>query len=135
MLAGKTKDQVGDQFEPLLRTAQGDAVALYTQHNARASDAVRSLDDLDREVHLSYGDFPTHEYLRHIISFRAFRAHDIAKMIGADADMPDDIVQGLWDEFVPHVEEYRAMGVFPAALEVAGDADRQTKLLALVGRE
>ena len=50
--------------------------------------AVRDFDDLDRIVHLTYGDWPAREYLKHITSFRGLRVHDIARFIGADTAMP-----------------------------------------------
>jgi hypothetical protein len=61
-------------------------------------------------VHLSYGDFPAREYRKHITSFRGFRAYDIVKWIGVNTQLPGDLVQGMWDEFVPEVEVWRAMG-------------------------
>ena len=65
-------------------------------------------------MHLSYGDYPAREYLKHITSFRGLRVYDIAKFIGADTTMPDDLVQGLWDEIAPDAEQWRQMGVFGA---------------------
>jgi hypothetical protein len=135
VLAGKTTDQVGDQYEALLTSDRHNARAVFAQYNARAGNAARSFDDVECTVHLSYGDFPAHEYFRHIIAFRAFRAHDIARMIGVEAKLPGDVVDGLWVHLAPYVEGYRAMGVFPPARDVSADADSQTQLLALVGRE
>lgn len=133
VLAGKTKDEVGDRFEHIL--SSDDTKNQYAKYNALAIDAVRGFDDLDKIVHLSYGDFPAREYLQHIVSFRGFRTYDIAKLIGANTRMADDLVQGLWDEFTPVIEGYRQMGIFPPAIEVSDDADLQTKLLGMVGRE
>jgi len=65
--------------------------------------------------------------------FRGFRAYTIAKFIGVDSTLQDDLVQGLWDEIVPEVENWRSMGVFGPAIEVPNDADPQTKLLGLTG--
>ena len=133
VLAGKTKAEVGDGYEALLTA---DYVqANYRKYNQRAIEAVRDFDDLERVTHLSYGDFPAKDYLQHIISFRAFRSYDIAKLIGADMAMAPDFVQALLAEFSPVIEGYRQMGVFPPAIEVPADASPQTKLLALVGRE
>jgi uncharacterized protein (TIGR03086 family) len=133
VLAGKTKDEVGDVYEQLLTT--GDIQKNYSEYNERAIAAVRDFDDLERTVHLSYGEFPARDYLQHIISFRAFRSYDIAKLIGADTTMAPDFVQALLDEFSPVIEGYRQMGVFPPAVSVADDASPQTKLLAMVGRD
>ncbi len=132
VLAGKTKEDVGDRYESLLTAT--DTLGEYAKYNAVAIEAVRNFNDLDTTTHLSYGDFPARDYLQHIISFRSFRIYDIAKLIGADTHMADDLVQALWDEFSPVIEDYRQMGIFPAALEVPESADLQTKLLALVGR-
>lgn len=132
VLAGKTKEEVGDTYEPLL--TNGDVRENYDRYSERAIDAVQNFNELDHLTHLSYGDFPAREYLQHIVSFRAFRSYDIAKLIGADTTMADDFVQALLDEFSPVIEGYRQMGVFPPAIEVPDTADPQTKLLAMVGR-
>jgi hypothetical protein len=133
VLAGKTKAEVGDKYEPIL--SSHDTKNEYAKYNAQAIEAVRGFDDLDKITHLSYGDFPARDYLQHITSFRAFRVYDIAKLTGANTKMADDLVQGLWDEFTPVIEDYRKMGVFPPALDAPKNADLQTKLLALVGRD
>jgi len=135
VLAGKTADEVGDQYETLKALDRSEVLAEYARYNVRANDSARSFDDLDRTVHLSYGDFPAHEYFRHVIAFRALRAYSVAKLIGADTTLPPDVVDGLWEHLAPSVESYRAIGIFPAPLAVADDADQQTKFLALVGRD
>jgi hypothetical protein len=110
-------------------------LATYDSYNKRATDAVRDLTDLTHIVHLSYGDYPAAEYLQHITIFRAFRSYDIAKLIGVSTMMNPAFVQALWDDLSPVVETYREIGVFPPALEVAGNASLQIKLLAIVGRK
>ena len=85
-------------------------------------------------VHCSFGDYPVREYLWQINGFRGLRAHDIAEVIGVDSRLPDDLVQGLWDEIHPHAEEWRTIGVFPAAVPVGDDAPLQDRLLGLTGR-
>jgi hypothetical protein len=135
VLAGKTKEEVGDVHDHLLTLTGKELRSNFTTYNQRAIAAVRDLSDLNRTVHLSYGDYPAREYLQHNISVRAFWSYDIAKVIGADTTMADDFVQALMDEFSPVVEGYRQSGLFPPAIEVASDASSQTKLLAMVGRE
>jgi uncharacterized protein (TIGR03086 family) len=133
VLDGKTAQDVGEIYEPL-RDSE-DVIAKYNEYNQRAIDSVQNFTDLERLVHLSYGDFPAKEYLQHIISFRAFRCYDIAQLIGVSTAMDPSFVQALLEEFSPVIEGYRQMGVFPPALPVAEDADPQTKLLAMVGRQ
>jgi uncharacterized protein (TIGR03086 family) len=133
VLDGKTKEEVDDKYESLLTNQ--DVQANYAKYNRLANQAVANFDDLNRVTHLSYGDFPARDYLQHIISFRAFRSYDIAKLIGADTKMPDELVQALIEEFSPVIEGYRKMGVFPPPIEVPDGSSPQVKLLAMVGRE
>ncbi|SRR5258708_9432235 len=135
VLAGKTKEEVGDVHEHLLKLTTKELQTNFRAYNQRAIAAVRDLSDLGRTVHLSYGDFPAREYLQHNISVRAFWSYDIAKLIGANTTMADNFVQALIDEFSPVVAGYRQRDLFPSAIEVANSASPQIKLLAMVGRE
>jgi hypothetical protein len=131
VLAGKTLAEVGERYESLKTSPTVD----YRAYSEQAIVSAESLDEPDRIVHLSYGDFPAREYLKHITSFRGFRAFDIAKWIGADTQLPDGLVQGMWDEFVPEIEAWRALGVFGPAVSVPQDAPLQDRLLGLASRD
>jgi uncharacterized protein (TIGR03086 family) len=133
VLAGRTIAEVGDTYAGDL--LGNDPKSSYRKHSHKAVAAVNELDDPDKTVHLSYGDFPAREYLKHVTSFRGFRAYDIAKWIGASTQLPDALVQGMWDEFVPEVEAWREMGVFGPPIPVPNDASLQDRLLGLVGRD
>lgn len=133
VLAGKTKEEVGSAYDFLLKT--DDTKKEYAAYNLRAIEAVRGFDDLDKTVHLSYGDFSAAEYLQHITLFRGLRSYDIAKLIGVDTTMAPDLVDGLYAEYAPLAESFRRFGILPPALPIAEGADAQAKLLALVGRE
>jgi uncharacterized protein (TIGR03086 family) len=135
-LAGKTMAAADgvprDMTEDLLGDdPKGNFAAL----TAKGIAAVRALDDPERITHLSYGDYPAREYLLHTLSFRGFRAFDIAKLIGADTKLPDELVQGMWDLFSPHFDTWRQMGVFKTAVPVPSDASLQDKLIAGSGRD
>jgi uncharacterized protein (TIGR03086 family) len=132
VLSGRTIAEVGDKYD-------GDLLGDHPKLNfaaivETAVMAVRAFDDLDTTVHLSYGDFPAREYLKHITSFRGLRVYDIAKFIGSDTTMPDDLVQALWDEIAPEAEQWREMGVFGPAVAVPESAPLQDRLLGLTGR-
>ncbi len=134
MLAGKTLDEAGKtRFDGDL--LGDDPKANFAAIVEKACAAALEFDHPDRIVHCSFGDFSAREYFWQINGFRALRAHDIAKVIGADTKLPDDLVQGVWDEISPHAEEWRAIGVFPAKVEVAEDAPLQDRLLGLTGRQ
>jgi hypothetical protein len=134
MLAGRTIEDAGaEKFKGDLLGAdpQGSFTAIVEQ----ACAAARAFEDLDQTVHCSFGDYPARHYFWQINQFRALRAHDIAKVIGADPTLSDELVQGIWDEIAPNAEEWRAIGIFPAAVPVAEDAPLQDRLLGLTGRE
>jgi uncharacterized protein (TIGR03086 family) len=134
MLAGRTMEEVGkDKFDGDL--LGGDPKGNFARIVEAACAAARAVDDLERTVHCSFGDFTAREYFRQINSFRGLRAHDIARVIGVDSALPPDLVRGLWEEIYPHAEEWRAIGVFGPAVEVPEDADLQARLLGLTGRQ
>jgi hypothetical protein len=130
-LAGKTIEEVGNKYDGDL--LGNDPKASWHKIVEASIAAVRTYNP-DKIVHLTYGDFPAREYLRHITSFRALRAVDIARVIGVDDRLPDDLVQGLWDLLSPDAEEWRKLGVYGPKIEVSSDADLQSRLLGLTGR-
>lgn len=134
MLAGKTMDDAGrEKFDgDLLGENPSASFAAIVD---RACAAARRIDDLDRIVHCSFGDFPAREYLWQINMFRGMRAHDIARVIGVEPQLPLELVQGLWDEISPHAEEWRTIGVFPPAVAVPDDAPLLDRLLGITGRD
>ncbi|MGH3930838.1 MAG: hypothetical protein ACRDTF_12770 [Pseudonocardiaceae bacterium] len=133
MLAGRTMDEVGhDKFDGDLLGA--DPKAAFAALVDTACAAASELDDPDRTVHCSFGDFSVREYFWQINGFRGLRAHDLALVIGVEPHLPDDLVQGIWDEISPHAEEWRAIGVFPAAVPVPESAPLLDRLLGLTGR-
>ena len=134
MLAGKTMAEVGkDNFKGDL--LGDDPTGNFARIVEKAREAARDLDDLDRTVHTSFGDFPARAYFGQINMFRGLRARDIARMIGVEPDLPDALVQGLWDEISPNAEEWRQIGVFSAAVPVPDNAPLLDRLLGLTGRD
>jgi uncharacterized protein (TIGR03086 family) len=134
MVAGRTMEETGkDTFDgDLLGDDPRSAFAAIVE---KACAAVEQVPDLEATVHCSFGDYTVREYLWQINSFRGLRAHDLARVIGVDSALPAELVQGLWDEISPHAEEWRTIGVFPAAVPVTPDAPLQDRLLGLTGRQ
>lgn len=133
MLAGRTMAEAGrDKFDGDLLGA--DPLATFAALVDTACAAAELMDDLDRVVHCSFGDFGAREYFWQINSFRGLRAHDLALVIGVEPRLSDELVQGLWEEISPHAEEWRAIGVFPAAVPVPESAPLLARLLGLTGR-
>lgn len=134
MLAGKTMDEAGTgKWDGDL--LGDDPKASFARIVEQACSATMALDDPERTVHVTYGDFPAREYLQHIASFRGLRAYDIANVIGADTRLPDELVEGLWAQLEPQAEQWRELGVFGPEVAVPDDADLQSRLLGLTGRQ
>jgi len=134
MLAGRTMDEIGrDKFDGDLLgdEPKGNFMAIVEE----ACAAAEGFTELDRVVHCSFGDFPAQDYFWQINQFRALRAHDIAQVIGVEAELSEELVQGIWDELSPNADEWRAIGVFPAAVTVPDDAPLLDHLLGLTGRQ
>ncbi len=134
-LAGKTIAEVGEAYAGDLMGA--DYMASWNGYMEKAVAAVQALTDadLDRTVHLSYGDFKVREYLEHITLYRGFRVFDLATFIGVDATMPPGLVQGLWDYVSAEGDMLRQMHVLGPIVEVADSASLQDRLLGLAGRK
>ncbi len=134
MLAGRTMAQAGaTKFDGDLL---GDSpVERFQAIVAGACAAASAVTDFDAVAHLSFGDYAVWEYFWQINSFRGLRAHDIARAIGVEPDLSAELVRGIWDEVSPHAEEWRTIGVFPAAVPVPEDAPLLDRLLGLTGRD
>jgi uncharacterized protein (TIGR03086 family) len=135
MLAGKTMDEAGrDNFQGDLLGDQPKQNFAAIVDKACAAAQALSATDLHKQVHCSFGDYSAQEYFWQINGFRALRAHDIARVIGVEPSLPDELVQGVWDETSPHADEWRQYGVFPAAVPVPADAPLLDRLLGITGR-
>ncbi|MCU1506362.1 MAG: hypothetical protein QOG18_221 [Microbacteriaceae bacterium] len=131
VLAGRTIDEIGDRYAGDL--LGDDPVASYDRLNDLATAAVERDLDPDKTVHLSYGDFPVSVYLEHISTYRAFQAWLIPKHLGIDYSLPTALVDELWEQVLPQVEDWRTMGVFGPEVDVPAGADRETQLLGKTG--
>ncbi|NAZ86660.1 DinB family protein [Kineococcus indalonis] len=133
MLAGRTMAEVGEDAHrgDLLGA---DPVAAFERHVRGAIAAVRALEDPERTVHCSFGDFTARDYLWQTISFRALRAVEIARLVGADDQLVPELVEPLLAYFRANAEQWRAWGVLGPELPAPQDATAQERLLALTGR-
>jgi hypothetical protein len=132
VLAGLTIDEVGDRWEGDL--LGDDPIAGYVKLNQRAEEAALGLFlEFDSIVHFSYGDYTMSEGFIHLAIYRAFQSWQIANLVGLDFALPDDVLDGMNEHVIPHLDEWRAIHVFPAAQPIPAAADAQTVLLCTVG--
>jgi hypothetical protein len=133
MLAGHTIADVGED------TYKGDLLEnepkeIFADIVARACEAALQVSDLTKIVHCSFGDYSTQEYFWQIIMFRGLRAYDLAKVIGIDPPLSDELVQELLNGIAPRAEKWREMGIFGPKIAVPESASLLDRLLGLTGR-
>lgn len=132
LLTGATIAEVGDRFEGDI--LGGDPQAAWKEA-AAAALAAASTDALGRTVHLSFGDFPGREYLGQLTTDHTIHAWDLARGIGGDDRLDPELAEFVLAFLAPQAGQWADAGVFAPAVPVADEADSQTKLLALSGRQ
>lgn len=133
MLAGKTVAEVGDAFDGDLLGQ--DPAGAWDEAAREALAAIQDPGALERTVHLSFGDFPGRFYLGQVLSDHVIHSWDLARAIGGNEELDPELVRFTYDEMVPQFEQWRSAGAFGPKVDVPGDADLQTKLLAEAGRK
>jgi uncharacterized protein (TIGR03086 family) len=133
LLDGLTIADVGDRFDG---DQLGDEPArAWADAAASSIVAVGASGALDRTVHVSFGDIPGHVYVSQLVCDHLIHGWDLARAIGADGTLDTELVDFAFDFLVPQVDGWRSAGVFGPRIELAGDADRQSELLAITGRD
>lgn len=133
LLAGKSLEEVGDRFE-------GD---LLSDEPAEAYDAsaeavrwtLAPLEDLDRSVEVSYGSVSARSFLEHRYVDLLVHGWDLAVATGQDAELPPELAESAYETMSAQQEQVRESEAFAPQVEVPEDADVQTKLLGLLGRD
>jgi len=133
LLGGSTIEEIGDRFDG--DNLGADPKTALSLAITAARNAWLAPGAIDRTVHLSFGDAPATEYGWQMTTDLAVHAWDLARGIGADDDLPDDLCAAVLDFVGPQADSWREFGLFAAAVPVPADADTQTSLLALLGRQ
>jgi uncharacterized protein (TIGR03086 family) len=132
LLDGLTIEEVGDRFDG--DVLGEDPKAAFDRAAAGATAAASEPGASERIVHISSGDAPAGEYLTELFADFVIHGWDLARGIGADDTIDAGYVASLYGRMKPMEHEMRSWGVYGDRVEVADDADTQTKLLALFGR-
>jgi uncharacterized protein (TIGR03086 family) len=132
LLAGRSLTDVGDRFDG--DVLGEDPVAAWDAGIAAALAAFAEEGALVRTVDLSAGPTPAHEYLDEMVTDLAVHGWDLARGLGVDDEMDPATVDRLLVEWSTRTAELQHGRMFAGPLPVPGDADEQTRLLALFGR-
>jgi len=132
LLGGATIAEVGDRFD-------GDVIgADPVRAWSSASDAVReaiAATPLDKVVNVSWGEISAREYATQFVTDVAVHGWDLARAIGVDDTISLPVAESLLPQVEKDSEGLTASGMFGTPVDVRLDADPQTRLLALLGRQ
>ncbi|MGH3885323.1 MAG: TIGR03086 family metal-binding protein [Pseudonocardiaceae bacterium] len=132
LLDGATMDDVGDRFDG--DQLGDDPVAAWESAAAAAREAFAVPGALRRSVELSYGRRPAEGYCQEMTMDLTVHAWDLARGIGADERLDEELVGEVLGFVEPQAEQLTGSGLFARPVAVDEDADAQTRLLALLGR-
>jgi uncharacterized protein (TIGR03086 family) len=132
LMAGRTIADVGTDLDGDLLGE--DPLAAWHHANGPSHAAFAEPDAMGSTVHLSYGDERAGAYCEQLVFDNVVHAWDLARGIGADDELPPDLVEWAIEWVTPILPMLTASGAFGEVLTVPDDADAQTRLLAMVGR-
>ena len=131
LVDGETLEQVGDRYDG---DVLGDDPKATFRSAVEGSVAAFRRADLDALVHLSFGDVPCGLYLDQMLTDAEVHGWDLAKGLGADADLDPDTASYLLPGVRGQADLLQASGLFDAPVPVGDDADDAATLLGLLGR-
>ena len=91
--------------------------------------------DPEAPVRLSADVVPAREYLAEQVADVTIHTWDLARAIGADESLDDELVAAVWTVFEPQADALEASGLFASPVPVDDDAPLHVRLLALTGRD
>lgn len=132
VLDGATIADVGEAYDG--DQLGDDPVSAWDRASAASYEAFRMPGALDGTVHLSYGDSSASAYCAQMTTDAAVHGWDLARAIGADEKMPEELATACLREVEPYAKGLSKSGLFAPAVKPPAGADDQTKLLCLLGR-
>ncbi len=130
LLAGGTIGTAQLAIEPL-----GDDLTKEWHVYSLAATTAWSDASPDTMVTLSYDTVPVSEYLREQVSDVAIHSWDLARAVGADERLDEELVAAVWTVFEPQKETLAASGLYAPPVPLDDDAPLQFRLLAITGRD
>jgi uncharacterized protein (TIGR03086 family) len=130
LLAGGTIGTAQFAIAPL-----GDDLALEWHVYSLAATTAWSDAVPDTMVTLSYDTVTVADYLREQVSDVAIHSWDLARAVGADEHLADELVEAVWTVFEPQKETLAASGLYAPPVPIDENATLQFRLLAVTGRD
>jgi uncharacterized protein (TIGR03086 family) len=111
-----------------------DPLAAYDASAAAASAVFSVPGAMEEPCAVSYGPVPGEVYAGHRFLDVLIHGWDIAVATGQDTRLDPELVEACWAVVEPQAELLVGSGMFGTDVEVTHGADRETTLLALLGR-
>jgi uncharacterized protein (TIGR03086 family) len=132
LVTGKTIAEVGNRYDG--DVLGDDPAAAYRQSAKEAAEAFNAPGAMQAPCAVSYGPVPGEIYAGHRFIDVLIHGWDLAKGTGQDATLPPDLVEACFEVVEPQKKLLAGSGMFGSDVKVPEGADRQTLLLAELGR-
>jgi uncharacterized protein (TIGR03086 family) len=132
LAGGKTIEEVGDRLDGDVLGA--DPLAAWDASAEAAASAFEAPGALAAPCAVSYGPVPGEVYAGHRFVDVLVHGWDLARATGQDDRLDPALVAAASEVLAPQLTMLQASGAFGTPVEVAGDADPQTRLLGQLGR-
>ena len=133
LVEGKSIGEVGDRYEGDL--LGDDAADAYQRSAKEAAAAFNAPGAMQAPCAVSYGPVPGEVYAGHRFLDVLIHGWDLAKATAQDATLPADLVEACFEVVTPQLKLLEASGMFGGDVSAPPGADRQTELLAILGRQ
>jgi len=132
LVGGRSIADVGDRLDGDM--LGDDPVAAYDASAEVAAAAFRAPGAMDVPVGVSYGPVPGSVYCGHRFIDVLIHGWDVGRSTGQDLTLDPELVEACWEVVEPQIDMLAGSGMFGTAGSTPAGADRQTALLALLGR-
>lgn len=132
LTAGKTIDEVGTRLDG--DVLGDDPLGAYDASAKIAGDAFRAPGVMERPCAVSYGPVPGEVYGGHRYIDVLIHGWDVASSTGQDTALAPALVEACWEVVEPQAGMLAGSGMFGTGKAAPAGADRQTALLAMLGR-
>jgi uncharacterized protein (TIGR03086 family) len=132
LVLGATLADVGDRYD-------GDLIGddLASSWHEAADAALIAVDRCDPTAiaHLSFADVSNDSYLLQTGGDQLIHSWDLGMAIGARVRFDPELAEAVYENTLPGAQGMQASGLFAPPVPVPEDADAQTRLVGLFGRD
>jgi uncharacterized protein (TIGR03086 family) len=130
--SGLSIEAVGDRLDgDVLGT---DPLRAYDDSALVAAAVFRAPGAMEAPCAVSYGPVPGEVYCGHRFLDVLIHGWDVASSTGQDRSLDPELVEACFEILEPQLDVLVGSGMFGTPVDVPEDADRQTQLLAVLGR-